>query len=494
MDVAADPAGQLIFVTPNNRSALSRQAKAGAALRLAAGVYAAGCTISPEAAAREHRLAIVAHIWPGAVVCGRSALAGALPVDGWLYLAHPNPDRGAPLHLPGLTLAVQIGPAALPGDMALPGGLAIAGRARTFVENIDVQGRRPRSRAGTVAVEDRIDELARTGGAGAIRSALGELDVIAPSFDPRAVEAVRGRLAAALGTFATHVSSDRLRARLDGAPYDSHRIHLLDDLIGYFHSRAPEPRPATGGPHRWAWLPFFEAYFSNFIEGTEFSVEEARRIAIDNEIPADRPADAHDVAATYRLASDAADSRLTPRDAGHFLDILRARHRVLMAARPDKRPGALKVKPNYAGGYRFVDPELAEGTLRRGFDRIAALVDPFARAVATMALITECHPFDDGNGRVARLTANAELSAAGQVRIVIPTVYRNNYIVGLNAFSNRAGVGESLDAVLRFAQRWTGAVDWASFDLAGADLEASDAYMDPGVADATGRRLRIPQQ
>ena len=108
------------------------------------------------------------------------------------------------------------------------------------------------------------------------------------------------------------------------------------------------PRDAdliAGGPQRWAWLPFFEAYFSNFIEGTESSVEEARRIAIDNEIPADRPADAHDVAATYRLASDAADSRLTPRDAGHFLEILRARHRVLMAARPEKRPGELKVKP-----------------------------------------------------------------------------------------------------------------------------------------------------
>ncbi len=43
-----------------------------------------------------------------------------------------------------------------------------------------------------------------------------------------------------------------------------------------------------------------------------------------------------------------------------------------------------------------------------------------------MALVTECHPFDDGNGRAARLMANAELSAAGQVRLVIPTVFRNN--------------------------------------------------------------------
>ena len=67
---------------------------------------------------------------------------------------------------------------------------------------------------------------------------------------------------------------------------------------------APEPRPALGDPERWAWEPFFEAYFSNFIEGTEVGVDEARRIAIDGEVPLVRPTDAHDVVATYRLVSD----------------------------------------------------------------------------------------------------------------------------------------------------------------------------------------------
>ena len=40
------------------------------------------------------------------------------------------------------------------------------------------------------------------------------------------------------------------------------------------------------------------------------------------------------------------------------LDLLRDRHAVLMAARPEKRPGEFKDAINYAGGYRFVDPEL----------------------------------------------------------------------------------------------------------------------------------------
>lgn len=125
-----------------------------------------------------------------------------------------------------------------------------------------------------------------------------------------------------------------------------------------------------------------------------------------------------------------------------------------------------KEKANYTGGTRFVDPDLVEGTLVRGFELLNVLTDPLARAVAMMALVTECHPFDDGNGRVARLTANAELSLAGQVRIIIPTVYRNNYIAALNGFSGQAGQGRSLLAILDFAQKWTSMIDWSSYERA----------------------------
>ena len=51
----------------------------------------------------------------------------------------------------------------------------------------------------------------------------------------------------------------------------------------------------------------------------------------------------------------------------------------------------------------FVEPELVDGTLRVGHDVGRALVDPFARAVYVMFLVTEVHPFTDGNGRVARV-------------------------------------------------------------------------------------------
>jgi hypothetical protein len=491
------PAGRLLIATEQNKASLSRQAKAGAAVRVAPSVYLLGSTLPIESAVRHHRTAIVAAFWPGAVLADRTALAGGVPVEGWLFIAHPDPRRRADLVLPGMTVSVRTGPGALPGDMPMPDGLHLSGPARRLVENVSARGRPPKGRpvrqAGTRVVEDEIDNLARRGGAGSIRNVLSQLDAIALSFPPVGVRVVRERLAAVLGTFAgVKPSSERLVARLAGEPYDQTRLEMFQSLAELLAETAPEARPALGGTERWEWEPFFEAYFSNFIEGTEFGVDEARRIAIDGEFPADRPADAHDVAATYALVASEETRRVTPRSGDELLEVLRSHHGTLMGARPDRHPGLFKETPNYAGGYAFVEPELVVGTLRRGFDVFAAVTDPFHRAVALMLLVTECHPFDDGNGRLARIIANGALSAAGQVRIVIPTIYRNNYLAGLTGVSNRAGRGETLVAVLQFAQRWTGAVDWSTFEGAHEVLVRLDAYLDPGVADAAGLKLRLP--
>ena len=78
-----------------------------------------------------------------------------------------------------------------------------------------------------------------------------------------------------------------------------------------------------------------------------------------------------------------------------------------------------------------------------------------------MVVITEVHPFADGNGRVARVMMNAELSAVEAARIVIPSVYRNEYIAGLRSTSASEGTEVSvLMRVMGFAWRWTAAMPW----------------------------------
>lgn len=492
------PAGQLIFSGDGSPATISRQRAAGRAIRLSPGVYVLDGSLPPADLARRHLLDIAAHQWPDEVVCDRSALSGALPVEGWLFLAHPAPARRSALVLPGVSISCRVGPGRLPGDIALPGGrLFLAGAARGLVENLATVGRppsgRPRRGAGAVAVGNAIDKLALAG-AGRIANILGELDVIADEFDPVAVGEVRRMLAGVLGTITgASVASPSLRARLSGSPFDGHRLELFQSMSDGFLATAPSVRPAIGPNSRWEWLPFFEAYFSNYIEGTIFTVEEARDIALHGVVPVGRPADAHDVSATYRLVSDDSVMGHTPSTATEFEELLSERHRVLMAGRPEKRPGEFKDRPNFVGSYEFVTPELLRGTLRAGFDLILTHTDPFHRAALMMFVVTECHPFHDGNGRVARLMANAELVARGEVRVVVPTAFRGNYLAALTAASNGAGRGESLLAVLDFTRQWVGTVNWSSWQAALADLDVSNATLDSALAERTGRRLRLPR-
>jgi len=72
---------------------------------------------------------------------------------------------------------------------------------------------------------------------------------------------------------------------------------------------------------------------------------------------------------------------------------------------------------------------LVRGTLKEGFERSTTIADPVARALYMMFLVSEVHPFNDGNGRIARVMMNAELVQAGYSKLIIPTVYREDYLL-----------------------------------------------------------------
>ncbi len=64
---------------------------------------------------------------------------------------------------------------------------------------------------------------------------------------------------------------------------------------------------------------------------------------------------------------------------------------------------------NKAGDTVFVLPEHVRGTLTQAFLIYQGLPPGFSRAIFLQFLVAECHPFDDGNGRLARIMMNAEL-------------------------------------------------------------------------------------
>jgi hypothetical protein len=104
---------------------------------------------------------------------------------------------------------------------------------------------------------------------------------------------------------------------------------------------------------------------------------------------------------------------------------------------------------------------------------------------------SEVHPFADGNGRVSRALLNAELSADGQCRVVIPLCFRSDYLGALRALSRRGNPEPLLRAIER-AQRWSSLVDWSTLEVALAQLAQTNALVAPDEADERGLILRDP--
>jgi Fic family protein len=90
-----------------------------------------------------------------------------------------------------------------------------------------------------------------------------------------------------------------------------------------------------------------------------------------------------------------------------------------------------------------------KGTLFQSYDFYRALDHPFAKAAYVMFVISEVHPFLDGNGRVARVMMNAELTSAGQSKIIIPTVFRADYMGALKKFTKQ----RKCDTYIKMLQR-----------------------------------------
>ncbi|MGD8778864.1 MAG: Fic family protein [Ignavibacteria bacterium] len=65
------------------------------------------------------------------------------------------------------------------------------------------------------------------------------------------------------------------------------------------------------------------------------------------------------------------------------------------------------------------------------------MTNSFARAAYIMFLVSEIHPFEDGKGRIARLMMNAELVNKNQCKIIIPTVFRDDYLLTLKRLTNQ---------------------------------------------------------
>ena len=474
--------------------AVRRAVDSGRARKIAGRLYTRNTEEPLESVARRNWQRIAGLLFPGAVVVDRTAFE-AMPSDDGSVFLDAGPDYAArrPVRLPGLALRPRRGPGPIAGDMPFMNGLHFSGPGRKFVDNLRpsrAQGASIRRTLSRAELEDELVRAVALRGTGALNEIRDQARATAAALGAEAqMVTLDDLIGSILGTADAQLTTVGAIAHHDGLGFDPRRIQLFELLQRQLLQNPPPQRPEQ--PDSVPALPFIEAYFSNWIEGTEFELGEAERLVFAGKVPKGRSEDAHDVLGTFELVGDPTKRQQIAANPEDLLALLRSHHALMLARRPGALPGSFKERPNRAGGTSFVHPDLVGGTLIEGYRYYAGLPPGLPRAILMMFLIAEVHPFADGNGRIARVLMNAELTAAGLQRIVVPLSFRDDYLTALRALS-RGSDPRPLVRVLDFAQEYAAAIDWSDLDRAEQMLRDTNALVPPDLAEERGLRLKLP--
>ena len=485
----------LFFDDVASRTTLSKAVGDGRIRRLAPRIYSADLVSAESEIIWKNWSLLCGHLLPGAVIVDRSAATSGVIFDGSLTVAADTGRKA--IKLPGLEIRIRPG-TPHESDSPWTHGLVMSSPARTLVDNLEPSRSRGGRPSRTLTMTELEDWVARKyiawGPERTDRLRVQARDLAAETGRAHHVDTIDALFDQLTGIEPVRPRAGQLfRAVKTGQGWDERRIRLFaqaaDTLSQLPPPAVPDWLPECDPPGD---LPFYEAYFSNYIEGITFTVDQARHIVETGTPPVERPADGHDILGTYRCVVDPIGRAATSTDPDELIGHLITRHQEIMRGRPDKHPGIWKTENNRVGAYDFVDKDLVEGTLRRGLEHVGVLPEGLARALYVMIVITEVHPFEDGNGRIARVMMNAELSATAAARIVIPSVYRDEYLGGLRRTSTTDGDIGAYVRVMTYAWRWSAAMPWSDPAATEGQLIATNALLDSTDAEVRGTRLELP--
>jgi len=422
---------------------------------------------------------ILGKLYPNSVLSHRSALEFSPTSTSQVFITYKYTRK---VKLPGIDIRFLEGSGPIDGDNRFFGDLYVSQQARAFLENMQISRKLgPDSKTLTLPeIEEKLEKIIKTYDEEELNNLRDRAKFISKELGMEKEFSKLNKIISALLT--THPSnilkSPLAAARAFGLPYDSARLELFEILFRELNQQEFKNRKEeniTGKAYR--NFAFFESYFSNYIEGTKFHINEAKQIIETQQALPARNEDSHDILGTYRLVSNFEEMCIIPDSAEKLLDILKYRYKVLLSTRTDKKPGIFKNKNNFAGKTKFVDKDLVKGTIVKSFDFYRAVRHPFARAVYMMFVISEIHPFLDGNGRVAKIMMNAELVSANQTKIIIPTVFREDYLLTLRKLTRNKDPKPYI-RMLTKAQEFSYTIIGEEMDKMQKLLEDSNAFLE----------------
>ncbi len=348
----------LIASSDKKLSALITRLKKEEKIRkIAARVYTSNLTDTPETIVGRNLYKIIGQLYPGALISHRSAFELRPSAEGHFYLTYSYTKN---IVLPGVTLHLVSGPKPIDIDIPYLDGLFISNPARAFLENLQLgYVRNGISKCLPQAdLEQRLQKKLLANGENELNHLRDQARKIAADLKmPSEFRLLDKIIGAILSTReAETLQSETAKAWAAGEPYDSARIELFTLLFEHLASKDFKHYPDINTTEpAYKNVAFFESYFSNYIEGTEFEVEEAKQIVDTGVALPTRDEDSHDVLGTFYITSNRKEMSILPKDPDDLINILQRRHSILLSARPTKSPGLFKEQNNKAGNSHFVD-------------------------------------------------------------------------------------------------------------------------------------------
>jgi len=477
---------QLYFISSDAESkAYSKKVAVGKLKRIRAGIYTDAAYSEIKQLVLSNWTKIVHFIHPEAVATHITA-EKLMPVHGVVYVTAKLTKRKK-INIADI-LVINL----LPGDVDVlteqfVPELSRSEMTRLLLENLQIahQDKKLVKSLGKVWVEEKLCNILDRHGEAELNSirdkASAHADVLGMEREAKILDGLVGSILATRPV--SNLESVRAIAHVNRTPFDPHRITLFEGLAAYLKQCNFGSRSYTYNAAGWRNLSFYESYFSNYIEGTEFEIDEAEQIVFEKAPIDNRHQDSHDVLSVFNVVNDYTEMSTVPETPDELFNLLKNRHAIIMHERPEKNPGVIKKVANKAGDSVFVQPEHVEGTLSQAFPLYQSLPEGLARAIFMQFLVAEVHPFDDGNGRLSRIMMNAELVVCESHKLIVPTVHRESYLNGLRQ-ATRMGKFRTLAKVFADLHAYTASIEWNDYGEAKAILQAhmADKLPDHGVA------------
>ena len=473
---------EIVFSSSDKKESreISKLVKEGKLKKIAPRIYTSNFIDSDISIIKRNLFYILGKLYPGALLSYRSAFEFKPAEDGSIFLTYKYSKN---VSLLNIKIRFIKGNGPIEGDNKVFGNLYVSQRARAFLENLSRtrESNSLRRNLDEKILDEELEKIIVINGEEEINKLRDKARVISKILNYQKQFIKLDKIISAL--LATHPSkvlkSPVALARAFGKPYDSRRLELFENLFRFLSSNEFPYLPEKNMTERsFKNFAFFESYFSNYIEGTVLDIEDAKKVIRTGMPLSAQENDSHDVLGTYMVVSEIENISKTPETADEFIELLKHRHRILLSSRSGKLPGVFKNINNRAGSTEFVDYTLVSGTINKSFEYYKLLNHPYAKAAFMLFVISEIHPFIDGNGRVARIMMNAELVKSKQSKILIPNVYRDDYLLSLKKITRYSDFSLYIEMLNR-ARVFSSYVYGENIDIMQTYLEECNAFLEP---------------